>query len=155
VPDARLEVYGIEPELARSHLRRTGVPEPASLDLMGTVAADQFRARLRHARAYLAAARWEDWGQAPLEALADGALLATVPSGGPYEGLRVARRLDPSLVADEIDPDAFAPTIRAAFEMPDERARAYRHDAAELLRPYRSEAVQETVTNELLPALLG
>jgi hypothetical protein len=66
----------------------------------------------------------------------------------------VARRLDPSLVAGEIAPAAFAPAIRAAFEMPDERARAYRQDAAELLRPYRSQAVQETVTNELLPALL-
>jgi glycosyltransferase involved in cell wall biosynthesis len=155
VPDARLEVYGLDPERARSHLRRSGVSEPASLDLKGTVPADQFRSRLRHAWAYLAPARWEDWGQAPLEALADGALLATVPSGGPYEGLRVARRLDPSLVASEITAAAFAPAIRAAFEIPDERARAYRHHAVELLRPYRSEAVQETVTTELLPALLG
>ena len=155
VPGARLEVYGIEPEWARSHLRRSGVPEPSSLDLKGTVAADLFRARLRHARAYLAGARWEDWGQAPLEALADGALLATVPSGGPYEGLRLARRLDASLVADEIEATALAPAIRAAFEMPDERASVYRDRAAELLRPYRSEAVQETVTRELLPALLA
>ena len=131
------------------------MPEPASLDLRGTVPADQFRARLRHARVYLAAARWEDWGQAPLEALADGALLATVPSGGPYEGLRLARRLDPSLVATEIDPAALAPAIRAAFEMPDERAATYRQNATELLLPYRSEAVQETVTRDLLPALLG
>jgi len=155
VPDARLEVYGIEPEWARSHLQRSGVPEPSSLDLKGTVAPVLFRARLRHARAYLAGARWEDWGQAPLEALADGALLATVPSGGPYEGLRLAGRLDASLVADEIDAAALAPAIRAAFEMPDDRASAYRDRAAELLRPYRSEAVQETVTRELLPALLG
>ena len=155
VPDARLEVYGLEPELARSQLRRKGVPEPASLELAGTVAADRFRARLRQARAYLAGARWEDWGQAPLEALADGALLATVPSGGPYEGLRLARQLDPSLVAEQIDAGALATAIRAAFEMPDERARAYRDRAAEMLRPYRSEAVQETVTGELLPALLG
>jgi hypothetical protein len=155
VPDARLEVYGLEPERARVHLRRSGVPEPASVDLLGTLAAEQFRARLRHARAYLAGARWEDWGQAPLEALADGALLATVPSGGPYEGLRLARRLDASLVADEIDAAALAPAIRAAFEMPDAQAHAYRDKAAELLRPYRSEAVQKTVTEDLLPALLG
>jgi hypothetical protein len=33
--------------------------------------------------------------------------------------------------------------------------RAYRKQAAELLRPYRSEAVQETVERELIPALLG
>jgi hypothetical protein len=155
VHDARLEVYGLDPEWARSHLRRTGVPEPESLDLRGTVPAAEFRARLRRARAYLAGARWEDWGQAPLEALADGALLATVPSGGPYEGLRLARELKPSLVADAIDGPALAPAIRAAFEMPDERAREYRERAAELVRPYRSEAVQETVTHELLPALLA
>jgi hypothetical protein len=131
------------------------VPEPATVDLRGTVPAAEFRERLRGAHAYLAGARWEDWGQAPLEALADGALLATVPSGGPYEALRLARELDPSLVASEIDGAALAPAIRAAFEMPAERVRAYRERAAELMRPYRSEAVQETVTRELLPALLG
>ena len=155
VPDARLEIFGLDPEWARSHLRRSGVPEPATLDLRGSVPAEAFRARLRRARAYVAGARWEDWGQAPLEALADGALLATVPSGGPYEGLRLARRLDPSLVATEIGGAALAPAIRAAFDMPDESVRAYRQRAAELMRPYRSETVQETVTRELLPALLG
>ena len=116
LPDARLEVFGLDPDWARSHLRRSGVPEPATLDLRGTVPAAEFRARLRRAHVYVAGARWEDWGQAPLEALADGALLATVPSGGPYEGLRLARRLDPSLVASEIAGAALAPAIRAAFE---------------------------------------
>jgi hypothetical protein len=99
-------------------------------------------------------ARWEDWGQAPLEALADGALLATVPAGGPYEGLRLARQLDGRLVAARIDPARLAPAIRAAFEMEDESVRAYRERATELLRPYRSENVQEIVAGELLPALL-
>jgi glycosyltransferase involved in cell wall biosynthesis len=155
VEGARLEVYGLDPEWARSHLRRTGIPEPDSLDLPGTVGAAEFRAALRRARVFIHGARWEDWGQAPLEALADGALLATVPSGGPYEGLRLARRLDSSLVADRIDGATLAPAIRAAFDLPDERVRAYRARAAELLRPYRSDAVQETVARELLPALLG
>ena len=155
LPDARLEVYGLDPEWARSHLRRTGVPEPATLDLGGTVPAEEFRSRLRRAHAYVAGARWEDWGKAPLEALADGALLATVPSGGPYEGLRLARELDESLVATEIDGAALAPAIRAAFEMPAERVSEYRERAAELVRPHRSEAVQEVVTRDLLPALLG
>jgi hypothetical protein len=155
LPDARLEVYGLDPDWARAHLRRSGVPEPDTLELRGTVPAADFRARLRRAHAYLAGARWEDWGQAPLEALADGALLATVPSGGPYEGLRLARLLDPSLVGSAIDGAALAPAIRAAFAMPEARVSAYREQAAELVRPYRSEAVQETVTSELLPALLG
>lgn len=155
VPDgARLEVYGLDPDWARSHLRRTGVALPDSVSLEGTVPAGAFRARLRRARVFIHGAHWEDWGQAPLEALADGALLATVPAGGPYEGLRLARRLDQSLVAGSVSAAALAPVIAAAFELPDERAAAYRAQAAELLRPYRSEAVQETVTDELVPALL-
>jgi hypothetical protein len=155
-PDgARLEVYGLDPDWARSHLRRSGVPEPDSLDLRGTVSASEFRARLRRARLFVHGARWEDWGQAPLEALADGALLATVPSGGPYEGARLARRLDPSLVAGAIDAAALAPAIAAAFELSEAAAAGYRARATELLRPYRSDAVQRTVTEELMPALLG
>jgi glycosyltransferase involved in cell wall biosynthesis len=131
------------------------VAEPDSLELRGTVPADEFRSRLRRARVFIHGARWEDWGQAPLEALADGALLATVPAGGPYEGLRLARQLEPALVADRVEGEALGPAIRAAFDMPEERVRDYRERAAELLRPYRSEAVQETVARELLPALLG
>ena len=145
VDGARLEVYGLDPDWARAHLRRTGVAEPDSLELRGTVPATEFRARLRRARVFVHGARWEDWGQAPLEALADGALLATVPSGGPYEGLRLARQLEPALVAGDIDAAALALAIRAAFELPGERAHAYRDQAAELLRPYPSESVQETV----------
>ena len=155
VEGARLEVYGLDPDWARSHLRRTGVAEPDSVELRGTVRAAEFRERLRHARVFVHGARWEDWGQAPLEALADGALLATVPAGGPYEALRVASGLEGGLVAARVDPAELANAIRAAFELSDGDARAYRQRAAELLRPYRSEAVQETVANELLPALLG
>jgi hypothetical protein len=155
IEGARLEVYGLDPERARSHLRRTGVAEPESLELRGSVPAGEFRGRLRRARVFVHGARWEDWGQAPLEALADGALLATVPAGGPYEALRVARQLDPSLVANGIEATSLGTAIRAAFELPEERAQAYRTRAADLLRPYRSGAVQETVARELLPALLG
>jgi Glycosyl transferases group 1 len=157
VEDARLEVYGLDPDWARSHLSRTGVPVPDSVELRGTVAAAGFRARLRRGRVFVHGARWEDWGQAPLEAMADGAILATVPAGGPYEALRVARRLETtalSLVASDIDARALGTAIRAAFELPDDRVRAYREQAAELLRPYRTDAVQETIEQELLPALL-
>jgi glycosyltransferase involved in cell wall biosynthesis len=155
VDGARLAVYGLDPGWARSHLRRTGTPEPDSLELPGMVPATEFRAALRRAHVFVHGARWEDWGQAPLEALADGALLATVPAGGPYEALRVARGLEGELVADRVDPTDLAGAIRAAFALSDEGARAYRERAAELLRPYRSDTVQETVATELLPALLG
>jgi len=155
VEDATLEIYGLDPDWARSHLRRAGVAEPDSVELRGTVPAAEFRARLRAVRVFVHGARWEDWGQAPLEALADGALLATVPAGGPYEALRVARELEPSLVAEAVEPEALGAAVRAAFELPEERELAYRERAAELLRPYGSDAVQATVERELLPGLLG
>jgi glycosyltransferase involved in cell wall biosynthesis len=155
IEGARLEVYGLDPEWARAHLRRTGTPEPDSLALPGMVSATRFRAALRRAHVFVHGARWEDWGQAPLEALADGALLATVPSGGPYEGLRLGRVLDDRLVAERIDPTALAPAIRAAFELPPDSIASYRERASGLLRPYRSEQVQEVVARDLLPALLG
>jgi hypothetical protein len=156
VPDARLEVYGMDPDWARSHLRRSGVAEPAGLELRGTVPARDFRARTRAARLYAGGARWEDFGQAPLEALADGTLLATVPSGGPFEALRLARELgEPSLVASEVGGEALGAAIRAAFELPEGRVEAYRAAALDALRPFRAEAVQETVEREVLPRLLG
>jgi hypothetical protein len=156
VPDARLEVYGLDPDWARSHLRRSQVEEPPGLELRGTVPAPAFRARTRAARLYAAGAHWEDFGQAPLEALADGALLATVPSGGPFEALRLARELgEPSLLASEIGGEALGTAIRAAFELPEERVRAYRAAALEALRPFRAEAVQATVEQDVLPRLLG
>jgi hypothetical protein len=155
VEDARLAVYGIDPAWARSHLERTGVPEPPSVEWPGMVPAAAFRAATRQARLFAAGARWEDFGQAPLEALADGALLATVPSGGPFEALRLARELEPSLVAASLEATELGRAMRAAFELPEERARDYRRRAAELLRPYRAEAVRETVAREVLPALLA
>ena len=156
LPDARLEVYGLDREWARSHLRRSAIPEPPGLELRSTVPAAEFRARIRAARVFAAGARWEDFGQAPLEALADGALLATVPSGGPFEALRLVRELgEPALVADAVDGRALGTAIRAAFQLPEERVRAYRAAALERLLPFRPEAVQETVERELLPRLLG
>jgi glycosyltransferase involved in cell wall biosynthesis len=154
VEGARLAVYGIDPEWARRHLERTGVAEAPSVEWPGMVPGAEFRAATRRARVFAAGARWEDFGQAPLEALADGALLATVPSGGPFEALRIARTLEPSLVAARLEPAALGRAIRAAFELPDERARDYRRRARELLRPFRAEAVEETIAREVLPALL-
>ena len=115
--------------------------------------ATDFRARIRRARLYAGGARWEDFGQAPLEALADGALVATVPSGGPFEALRMARALEPALVAERIEPSDLGRALRAAFDLPPDRVRAYRDRAAGLLAPLRTEAVQRTVADEVLPRL--
>ena len=155
VEGARLQVFGIERERGRAHLARTGVPEPAGVEWRGMVSGVEFRAALRRARALVAAARWEDFGQTPLEALADGALLVTPPSGGGFEALGLARELAPYLVAPNMTPDALAPCIRAAFGLGEEALRSYRARALELLAPYRPDALVRTLRERVLPELLG
>jgi hypothetical protein len=151
---ALLHVYGIEPERARRHLRRTETPEPRGVEWRGMAPGQEFRAALRHSLAYATAARWEDFGQAPLEALADGALLVTVPSGGAYEALALARDLNPSLAAAEVDPGALATSLRAAFELDSAAAHDYRTRAAGMLAAYSPQALVSTIRDRVLPALL-
>jgi Glycosyl transferases group 1 len=153
--DARLRVFGVERETALGHLERTGTPVAASVEFAGLRPAEEFRAALRHAWAYAGGARWEDFGQAPLEALADGALLATVPSGGPFEALGLARRLAGDLVAPTLDTAGLAGALRRAFEMPDAEARAYRDRAATMLKPFDPGAIQRVIEQDVLPALLN
>ncbi|MGH2847750.1 MAG: glycosyltransferase [Thermoleophilaceae bacterium] len=153
--EARLVVFGVERERALAHLRRTGGPLPPNVEFRGKTPPSEFRAALRAARVYVGGARWEDFGMAPLEALADGALLATVPSGGPFEALAPARELAPELVAASVAPRPLAASLRAAFDLPEERVRAYRERAAELLERLRPGAVQRVVTEEVVPTLLG
>jgi hypothetical protein len=153
--DARLEVFGVEREAALAHLSRTGTPLAGEVEFRGKTSPREFRAALRRCRAYLGGARWEDFGQAPLEALADGALVATVPSGGPFEALALARELAPELVAGEVAAEPLAAALRAAFEAPEQRVEEYRRRAALLLERFRPAAIERTVTAEVVPALLG
>jgi glycosyltransferase involved in cell wall biosynthesis len=154
IRDASLEVFGVDREPALAHLQRTGVALPEGVEFRGKTPPDQFRAALRRGRVYVGGARWEDFGQAPLEALADGALVATVPSGGPFEALGIARELAPELVADSMDAAALAIALRAAFELPEQRVETYRRDAARRLERFRGAVVERTVAAEVLPALL-
>jgi len=109
--------------------------------------------RVAHARLFINASRREDHGLAPLEALAAGTPLVTVPSPGPYEALPIARRLGPALVAAEVSGPALARAMRAGFAL-DERARSgYSARAAEALAPYRTARVLDVVRREVLPAL--
>ena len=156
IRDARLEVFGVEREPALAHLRRMGVAvSEEEVEFRGKAPPEQFRAALRRGRAYLGGARWEDFGQAPLEALADGALVATVPSGGPFEALALARELAPELVAEAVDAASLAIALRAAFELPEQRVEAYRDRAGGLLAPFGAAAIERTVAAEVVPALLG
>jgi glycosyltransferase involved in cell wall biosynthesis len=154
VPEARLEVFGVPAERARAYLARCGVAEPPAVVWRGMAPAEEFRAALRRARTLVVAARWEDFGMAQLEALADGALLTTVPADGPYEALAIARELAPELVAEASDPAALAACVRRAFDLDDDRLRAYRAAAAERVEAFRPERIDDTIRRQVLPALL-
>jgi Glycosyl transferases group 1 len=153
--DARLLVFGVEPDRAIAHLRRVGVPVPPGVEFLGKTPPGEFREALRRAHAYVGGARWEDFGMAPLEAFADGALLVTVPSGGPFEALAMARAIAPELVAEAVAPEPLAAALRAAFALAPPEVERYRTEAARLIEPFRPEAVQIAVKEEVLPALLG
>jgi hypothetical protein len=148
-------IFGVERDAALAHLARAGTPAPADADFRGKRPAGEFRAALRNARVYLGGARWEDFGMAPLEALADGALVATVPSGGPFEALAMARELAPELVAETVAPEPLSAALLAAFELPEARVEDYRRRASALIERFRPEAIDRTIAADVLPALLG
>lgn len=110
----------------------------------GMVSRDDYRALLRRSRVFLNAARREDYGIAQLEALADGCLLVTTPSPGPYAALPLARALDPRLVGPEL-------AIRTALEDPRDD---YAERAAAALAPWSPAEVDRVVAERLLPLLL-
>jgi hypothetical protein len=120
---------------------------PDGVRSAGRLARDDYRALLRRTRLFIAAPKREDFGIAPLEALADGCQLVTTPAPGPYPARDIARRLDPRLVGEEL----IGP-IRCAI---DDAQPDYAERAAELLAPFRPQAVDETISKQVLPRLLG
>ena len=97
-------------------------PRPApGVRFAGLLAPEEYRALLRRARVFVCAPRREDYGIAQLEALADGCVLVTTPSPGPYAALPLARALDARLVARRA-----RAALRAALDdpAPDYAARA-------------------------------
>ena len=96
---------------------------------------------------FLAAPRREDYGIAPLEALADGCLLVSSPAPGPYPALQIARRLDARLVGEDL-----AAAVRTALDDP---LPGYAERAQELLEPFTHRAVDRTVAERVLPRLLS
>ena len=113
----------------------------------GMLPPGEYRALLRRARVFVTAPRREDYGIAQLEALADGCLLVTTASPGPYAALPVARALDPRLVGDDL-----ATALRTALDDP---APDYGERASEALAPWTPAAVDAIVRERVLPALLG
>ncbi|MBV9196285.1 MAG: glycosyltransferase [Solirubrobacterales bacterium] len=155
VPPARLVVTGIPADRARAFLRRRGVSVPAGVELAGMIPQEAFRARLARARVFVSAARWEDFGIAPLEALDRGAALVCAAAGGPFPALGLARRLDARFVSPDRTAEGLARALGAALATDEAALVAYRRRALELLATYRRPALVERMRRDVLPVLLG
>jgi glycosyltransferase involved in cell wall biosynthesis len=143
-PGEELVVVGA-PE---DELRKLGYPLPAAgVRVVSMLPQDDYRALLRRARVFVCAARREDYGAAQLEALADGCLLVSTPTPGPYVALPIARELDRRLIGEDL-----AAAMRTALDDP---LPHYSEDALRALAPFRRDAVDRLVAEKLLPRLLA
>lgn len=139
-----LVVAGVtEQELRRLSYRVQG----PGVRVVGMLDPEDYRALLRRSRLYVCAARREDYGLAQLEALADGCMLVTTPSPGPYAALPLARELDERLVDGDL-----GVALRTALDDP---LPHYSAHAAQAVAPFRREAADRLVSEELLPRLLA
>jgi Glycosyl transferases group 1 len=143
-PGEQLVVAGAQ----ESELREHGYALPADgVRVVPMLPYDDYRALLRRTRVFLCAARREDYGIAQLEALADGCMLVSIPSPGPYVALPIARELDRRLVGEDL-----ARALRSALDDP---LPEYAESALRALAPFRRAEVDRQVAEELLPRLLA
>jgi hypothetical protein len=126
----------------------TGIdrPDRDGVRFAGKLPRADFRALLRRARTFVAAPSREDYGIAPLEALADGCVVATTPATGPYPTRDIVRSIDGRLVTEHL-----ASAIRTAL---DDAPADFASQALAALAPFRRDAVDRVVASELLPRLL-
>jgi hypothetical protein len=118
-------------------------PDEPGIKYMGMLSRADYRALVRRARVFVAAPRREDYGIAQLEALADGCMLVTTPSAGPYAALPIAHALDPRLVSPAL-------SIRAALDEPSD---GYAERATTALAAFSPREVDRVVARDLLPLL--
>jgi glycosyltransferase involved in cell wall biosynthesis len=146
----RLCVTGIDATRARDWLRGRNVEEPPGVEWSGLLEPRGFRDLLGVTKLFVNASRREDHGLSQLEALAAGAALVTVASEGAYEALPLAIELDDRLVAPTVSGPSLASALRTGFGV---NLGDYAARAAQLLAPYRLDAIREVFTQRVVPAL--
>jgi glycosyltransferase involved in cell wall biosynthesis len=152
-PAARLVIGGTDRDKGLRWLRRCGVREPDGVEWAGELPRARWLELVGRARLFVNASRWEDFGIAPMEALAAGTPVVTVPTPGSFEALPLVRELRAELVAPGSEAGALATALRAGLALGAEERASYRARAAEQLAPYREDAVARVVAEEVLPAL--
>ncbi len=152
--DGRLALGGLDRDEGLRWLRRSGVPEPAGVEWLGTVERERWLSLVAGARAFLSAAQIEDWGLAQMEALAIGTPLVMVAAPGANAALPLARQLWPDLVASRRTVSALASVLETALRLDGPARAAYAVSARELLAPYSEPEIRRRVAELVLPRLL-
>jgi hypothetical protein len=143
-PGERLLLAGA----TEANLRAHGFALPApGVQIVPMLPYAEYRALLRRTRVFMCAARREDYGIAQLEALADGCILVTLASPGPYVALPIARSLDPRLVGEGL-----VEALRTALDDP---IPGYAASAELALAPFHRARLDRVVAEQLLPRLLA
>ena len=136
--DARLVVTGIEPAEARRFLAARSVPIPVNVDFAGRIPSARHRRLTQRAAVFVSASRREEYGNAQLEALADGAILVSGPCIGTAEPRAIGERLDGRFVCDG-GARELGQCIALAIDLPDGERRAYQDAARHVLSEYSPE----------------
>lgn len=154
-PDGwRLVVTGIDGDQGKSFLKRRGVEVRGDVEWAGALDRNDYLELLGRASLFLSASRYEDYGLAQLEALAQGALLVTCPSAGSFEALGIQRELDPRLVAPDCSPDALARALAVALSLSTEERLSLQKRARMHLQPHARDEVKRRLRDQVLPLLL-
>ncbi|HUA06233.1 MAG TPA: glycosyltransferase [Solirubrobacteraceae bacterium] len=151
----RLVITGIDRERGLRYLHKQGIAEPPAVQWTGLLSPERHRALTRRAEVYLAASRYENYGIGQLEALADGSMLVTTPSPGPFAALPIARELDAQMVAAGDSPAALAAALETAFARGEDERVSYRAHARERLRAFSHEETSKRLRDAVLPLLLS
>lgn len=148
-----LVITGLAREAGLRYLSARGLTEPDDAQWTGFVDRQTFREITRRAAIYISASRYENYGVAQLEALADGATLVTLPSPGAYAALAVVRKCAPQLVPRAFSVAALQETLcRAMAFSPGERHRMHR-EAEKLLQQHSTSVFANRVASQVLPVL--
>jgi len=109
-----LVITGIPEDRALDFLRQCGIRAEDSIRFLGTVSSSQYVSLVSSCDFYVSPARWEEFGQALIDALSWGKPLAVTPALGPSE---IAGDINVKMVADSFSPEDLSRTMVRAREM--------------------------------------